>query len=280
MTPPESKLGGVLCGPAHPVRIAGVINVGPGSFYRGSVINERTVIQRRAWELVSEGADFIDVGARSTAPYLADKTTLDEETELLGAAVEAIHDAVDLPISADTPRLAPLIAAVDAGAVILNDVLGLRDPAVAAFAAERGLDVILMAHPGDAPPPPEPLATVRRELAQALERAWTAAIPEDRIVLDPGIGFFRPADFRWYEWDLEVLRELRRLEDLGRPLLVGLSRKSFIGAILDLPDPADRLPASLGATAIAVLNGASIIRTHDVAATRQAIVIAERLRPS
>src|SRR5690242_10923351 len=134
MAPTESKLGGVLCGPGHPVRLLGVINVGPGSFYSGSVVNHRTMIQERARELVVEGADIIDVGARSTAPYLADKTSLEEETRLLAAAVEAIRDAVSTPVSADTPRLEPLKAAVDAGAVILNDVHGLRDAAVAAFA--------------------------------------------------------------------------------------------------------------------------------------------------
>lgn len=273
-----SFLGGLRCGHGHPVRILGVINVGPGSFYGGSVVNDRANIQERARELVAEGADIIDIGARSTAPYLADQTSLQEETRLMGAAIEAIREAVSVPVSADTPRLEPLRAAIAAGATILNDVHGLRDPAVAALAAEHGLDVIAMAHPGDSAPEPDPLGVVRRELEGALDRATAAGIALERITLDPGIGFFRPDDLPWYVWDTAVLRDLRSLEDLGRPLLIGLSRKSFIGAILNQPDPADRLPGSLAATAIAVVNGAAVIRTHDVAATVQAVRLAEKLR--
>jgi dihydropteroate synthase len=124
----------------------------------------------------------------------------------------------------------------------------------------------------------EPVATVRELLDQSLRAARAAGVPEDRVVVDPGIGFFRRAAIPWHAWDFAILRQLRELRVLGRPILVGLSRKSFIGHLLDRSDPADRLPGSLAATAVAVLNGAHLIRTHDVGVTRDAVRVAEALR--
>jgi dihydropteroate synthase len=126
----------------------------------------------------------------------------------------------------------------------------------------------------------DPIATIRGLLAQSLRLAREAGVPEDRVVLDPGIGFFRQAAIPWHAWDCEVLRKLATLRSLQRPLLVGLSRKSFIGEILGQANPGNRLAGSLSATAIAVMNGAHIIRTHDVGPTREAVRMAEALRPS
>jgi dihydropteroate synthase len=122
------------------------------------------------------------------------------------------------------------------------------------------------------------VASIRKILAEGLRRARAASISQRRIVVDPGIGFFRDVPMPWHEWDARVLGGLASLRSLGRPVCVGVSRKSFIGAILELPDTADRLAGSLAATAIAVVNGAAVIRTHDVAETRDAVRIAERLR--
>jgi dihydropteroate synthase len=122
------------------------------------------------------------------------------------------------------------------------------------------------------------VATVRNLLAAGMRRASRAGIPRHRIVVDPGVGFFRDVGMPWHEWDARVIAGLRGLWTLGRPICVGVSRKSFIGAILGLADTADRLSGSLAATAIAVVNGAAVVRTHDVAETREAVRVAERLR--
>jgi dihydropteroate synthase len=174
----------------------------------------------------------------------------------------------------------PARAAVEAGARILNDVSGLRDPRLAALAAERGLDLLLMAAP---PLPPgavsgDPVAAVGEALRAVLARSRAAGIPDERVVLDPGIGFFRDVPRGWVDWDLAVLDGLPALASLERPLCVGVSRKSFLGAITGRPDPADRLAASLAATAIAVVNGAAAVRAHDVRETVDAVRVAERLR--
>ena len=123
------------------------------------------------------------------------------------------------------------------------------------------------------------MGIVKEILAAGLRRARLAGIPSGRIVVDPGIGFFRDVGIVWHEWDVRVLRGLGALGGLGRPVCVGVSRKSFIGAIVDREDTAERLAGSLGATAIAVLNGAALVRTHDVAETRDVVRVAERLRP-
>lgn len=126
--------------------------------------------------------------------------------------------------------------------------------------------------------PPSPVAAVKQLLAEGLGRAQRARIPPDRIVVDPGIGFFRDEAIPWHEWDVRVLAELEALRGLGRPLCVGVSRKSFVGAIVGRADTGDRLAGSLAATAIAVVNGAALVRTHDVAETRDAVRVAERVR--
>lgn len=273
-----ANLAGVELGDEHPVRLLGVINVSPESFYAGSVASDATALRDRAQRMVAEGADLIDVGAMSTAPYK--QTILDEEEEVrrLGVGVAAVRKAVAVPISADTSRAAAARAALDSGAQVLNDVTGLRgDPAMGELAARRAAGVIIMATPTGSEAPP-PLPAVRTRLAESLHLVWRVGMPSHRVVLDPGIGFFRNAGMPWHEWDCEVLRRLGELADLGHPIAVGVSRKSFLGKLTDHSAPEERLPASLAATAVAIVNGAHAIRTHDVAATRDAVRVAEALR--
>ena len=277
---PEARLGSVLVGGGHPVVVMGALNVSPESFYGGSVHRGATALLRAATAMVEAGAAILDVGARSTAPYL--DTVIDdlEETARLTSAVELLASKLGVPISADTARPVPARAALDAGAAIVNDVTALRNVELARLVAERGASLIVMASParresmghGDTP-----VAAIHALLGDTLTRARVAAIPEERIVLDPGIGFFRDESIAWDAWDATVLARLDALADLGRPLCVGVSRKSFLGAITGHRDPAERLPASLAATTVAVLRGASVIRTHDVAATVDAVRVAERL---
>ena len=262
------------------VAVMGALNVSPESFYGGSVHRDAAALLRAATAMVEAGADILDVGARSTAPYLDTAIDDAEETARLGRAVELLAGKVGVPISADTAHPGPARAALEAGATIVNDVTSLRSAELARLVAERDASLIVMASPAGRSATGRddtPVATIHAVLAEALERARAAAIPDDRIVLDPGIGFFRDEPVAWDAWDAGVLAHLEALADLGRPLCVGVSRKSFLGAITGHHDPADRLPASLAATAIAVVHGASLIRTHDVAATIDAVRVAERL---
>jgi len=279
-TPLLSSLAGLRVGDQAPVRVMAVLNVSPESFYQGSVRTSLEHLAETAQAMTSIGADIIDIGAMSTAPYLKTHISAEEETERLARAVEAVSSCVTVPISADTKRAAPAQAALTAGAHIINDVSGLKnDPAIAGLITESGAGLIIMASE-PTPRKGTPMARVQTALEESLQIAAHARIPRDHIVLDPGIGFFRQPEIAWDEWDCTVLRELTRLRVLGFPLLVGVSRKSFIGKILNQPNAQDRLIGSLACAAIAVSNGAHIIRAHDVKETIEAVRIAERLRPA
>jgi len=274
-----ANLAGLEVGDEFPVRLAGAINVSPESFYRGSVATGEDSLRVMAEQMVAEGADALDIGAMSTAPYLKTEITETEEIQRLTWAIGIVRKMVGVPISADTKRSRVALAALDAGANIINDVSGLRhDPGMAEMVARRARGVILMASETD-PSARDPIETVRGLLEESLQVVWKAGLPDHRVVLDPGIGFFRQAAIPWHVWDCQLLRRLAELRSLGRPLLVGVSRKSFIGKIIGQADPGDRLAGSLAATAIAVLNGAHLIRTHDVGPTREAVRMAEALRP-
>ena len=275
-------MGGVRVGGEQPVAVMGALNVSPESFYGGSIHRDRDALVRAGVAMARAGAAILDVGARSTAPYLDTAIDDREEADRLAAAVHALATKVGLPVSADTARADAARAALDAGATIVNDVTALADPALARLAADRGVAVVLMASPGaravSVAASDRPVDAVDAILAVALSRAREAGIPDEHVVLDPGIGFFRDEPVAWDAWDLDVLANLRVLARRGRPLCVGVSRKSFLGAITGRHDPAARLPASLAAAAAAVLGGAAVVRAHDVAETVDAVRVAERVR--
>jgi dihydropteroate synthase len=274
-----ANLAGLEVGDGFPVRLLGAINVSPESFFKGSVAETEDAVRQRAEQMAAEGVDMIDVGAMSTAPYLETEISEAEEIRRLTRAIGALRAATALPISVDTKRSRVALAALDAGAVVINDVSGFRrDPGMAAVAAQRAVGAILMASE-TGPGAQEPINRVRSLLRESLTLAHDAGLSANRIVLDPGIGFFRKAALPWDAWDCEVVRGLGELRALGRPILIALSRKSFIGRLLDRPEPDDRLAGSLAATAVAILNGAHMVRTHDVGATRDVIRMVEALRP-
>ncbi len=272
------SIAGVEVGESVPVRIMAVLNVSPESFYRGSVSAGRVAIRDRARRYVDEGADFIDIGAMSTAPYLETRIEEDEERRRMVGAVETVAGAVSVPISADTSRSGVASAALEAGAAIVNDVRGLRGDGMCEVAATAQA-VILMASPRDEVRrrPLDPIEIVTADLRAATERASAGGVRADRIVLDPGVGFYVHTGWSAVEFNSTVLRRLAELGALGFPLLVGISRKSFIAALTERKEPGERLAGSLAATAIAVRNGASIVRTHDVAATLDAVRVARAL---
>ncbi|MGD0950217.1 MAG: dihydropteroate synthase [Candidatus Binatia bacterium] len=272
-----ANLAGVEVGDGFPVRVVGAINVSPESFYSGSVRRDRAALRQLALQMVDEGADILDIGAMSTAPYLKGAISEQEEEERMVAAVRTLREVVVVPISADTQRSRVAAAALDAGASIINDVSGLsRDPEMAAL-ARGAAGVILMAWE-QGPSTAEPVTMIVRLLRACLTRARAAGVPPQLVVLDPGIGFFRQAVVPWHDLDCIVLAQLSRLRRLGRPILVGVSRKSFIGKITGRSTPAERLHGSVGAAAVAVYNGAALIRTHDVAATADAVRMAAAIR--
>ena len=273
----RTRLGRIAVGSGCPVRISAAINVSPESFYKKSVATTPKEIEAVALSATEEGADLLDVGGMSSAPYLDHHVSVGEETERVVSAIRLMRDLTDLPISIDTQRAAVAQAAVNVGATIVNDVSGLlSDPSMAKAVSELGVSLIITAreikpHEGS------PLEGVIIALRKSLGICRSNGVDPDKVVVDPGIGFFRDERIPWYQRDVEVLRDLRGLEDLGRPIHVGLSRKSFIGELLSQKEPAERLHGSLAATAIAVYNGADVIRTHDVKETVEVVRLSERI---
>ena len=279
MTPSiRATLAEVPLGDGLPVVVMGALNVSPGSFYAGSVVTGADDLLRAAERMAREGATILDVGAMSTAPYLSGSISATEEADRLGWAVGVLASKLGLPLSADTSRAEPARAALEAGAAIINDVRGLTaDPDLGPLVARRAAGLILTAsEPARVSGPP--VEAVLEALGERLRLAADAGIAVERIVVDPGIGFFRRQAVAAHEWDCEVLAHLGRLRALGRPVCVGVSRKSFVGAIAGEADPGRRLPGSLAAVAAAVLGGATLIRAHDVAETVQAVRVTEAIR--
>ncbi|MCI0548727.1 MAG: dihydropteroate synthase [Candidatus Rokubacteria bacterium] len=277
----RASFSGLTVGEGLDVVVVGAVNVSPESFYAGSVVTGRDRLLQTAEGMVEAGAGMIDVGAMSTAPYRSGPAlSTAEEADRLAGAIDLLAQKVAVPLSADTSRLEPARAAVAAGARVINDVTGLTgDPGLARLVAANAVGLIAMAgERGGDQREGSPIDLVLLLLEESLRLATTAGIPAGQIVLDPGIGFFRRHGLPWYEWDCRVLASLGRLGELGRPICVGVSRKSFIGALAGENDPARRLPGSLAATAAAVLAGAHLIRTHDVAETVQAVAVAQAIR--
>jgi dihydropteroate synthase len=261
---------------AERVRVMGVVNVTPDSFSDGGRFLDPGAAIARARTLVDEGADLLDFGAESTRPGAA-PVPADVQLARLMPVVAAIAADHAVPISVDTGRAAVAARAIEAGAAIVNDVTALRDRGMAELIAGTGAGVVLMHLRGtpatmqDDPRYDDVARDVAAWLEVRLRSARRAGIAAEQVVLDPGIGFGKTAAHNF-----ELLARFEELHALGRPLLVGLSRKSFLGRGKGLP-PDERLEGGLAATAIAVFLGARVIRTHDVAATVRAVRIAEEI---
>lgn len=268
----EKTIAGLKVGDRHPVRIMGVINLSKESFYKASVVNSDNVVNV-AWKMIDEGADFIDVGARSTWP-LARSITKEEERSRLIPALKLLQD-IPVPISVDTMFSDIAEEALHSGAKIINDVSGFTaDKDMIKVVKEHDCAVILMASnrlPGDA----VGMDAVMASLEKIISRAEDNDVNPDNIIIDPAIGRWVPEKLPVH--DYEIIDNLERLRIFGKPVLVAISRKSFIGETLQKP-PSERLYGSLAATAIAVRNGAHIIRTHDVAPTVDVVKVAQHAR--
>ena len=268
--------GGVLALGAV-TRVMGILNVTPDSFADGGRHVEPAAAVDAAARMADEGADLIDVGGESTRPG-AEPVASDEEIARVVPVIEAIRARSTVRLSIDTSKAEVARRALDAGADVVNDVSALGDPDMLGLLRERRVPAVLM-HMRGTPRTMQAdtryrdvVGEVAAFLGNAVERTTEAGIPEGKILVDPGLGFGKSA-----EGNLSILRRLAVLARIGRPILIGASRKSFVGSVLGLPVD-ERLEASLAVAALAAAHGAHVIRAHDVRATVRVVRMVDAVR--
>ena len=258
-------------------RLMGIINISPDSFYEQSRCNSTDEVLQKAEKMIREGADFLDLGAESSRPG-SKPISEQEEIDKLIPVISSLVKITDIPISVDTYKPTVAKEVLQAGAKIINDITGLqKTPEMADVISKFDAGVILMHMKGSPitmqknPSYKNVIQEVKEFLEQSVKISKEAGIFSDQIAIDPGIGFGKKQ-----KHNLEILSKLEKFIELGKPILIGVSRKSFIGNILNLP-PERRLEGSLAASVIGITKGASIVRTHDVKETRKAIKVAEAI---
>lgn len=278
MPDPQSN-GTLVCRDVHlpldRTLLMGVVNVTPDSFSDGGQFLDAARAVEHAKRLVEEGADILDIGAESSRPG-SDPVSGDEEWARLEPVLDGVLGSTDIPVSVDTCKAVTARRALERGAHMINDITGLTDPALAAIVARHGVPAVIM-HMKGRPKTMQKdvryedvVAEVKSFLAGQARRAVEAGVSQ--IILDPGIGFGKAAAH-----NLQLLRRLGEFKDLPYPLLVGPSRKSFLGNLTGAA-AGERLSATLAAVTAAVLGGANIVRVHDVKQCRQAVLVAEAIR--
>lgn len=263
---------------ADRVLVMGILNVTPDSFYAGGRAYDSNAAVEMGLAMIEDGADMLDIGGESSRPG-ADPVSVDEELRRVLPIIEGLGAQTSLPLSIDTTKACVAREALRVGASIINDISAMRaDPKMASTIAEAGAKVILMHMQGVPqtmqiePQYTDVVVEVCDFLQQRAKIAQAANIPANHIILDPGIGFGKRL-----EHNLSLLRQLPKLVSCGYPVLIGLSRKSFLGQLLDLP-ASQRLEGTIAANAVAIFSGASIIRVHDVKEGRRTADVAVRLR--
>jgi dihydropteroate synthase len=269
-------------------KIMGIINASPESFYKESVATGKKIISERAIEMEEEGADLIDIGGMSTAPYGHTIVSANKEVERLRNSISAVKDACSIPLSVDTPRAEVAKVSIDMGVDLVNDVTGLKyDEKMKSVVFSSGLPVIIGAY-GDRSVTYNlgNIAETIDILQKSLVLADESGISEDKLIVDPLIGFFRESGNNpfftkishqnWYDRDIGIISNLKHLSNLSKPICISVSRKSFIGHLFKLTET-ERLIPSIILQVICVLNGTDIIRTHDVKETRVALELLERM---
>jgi dihydropteroate synthase len=235
----------------------GIINLSPDSFSGDGLSTADSAIEQ-ARRFVDEGADILDIGAESTRPN-SEPVPADLEIARLVPAIEQIRRELDIPISVDSYKYEVAKQAVHAGADIINDVWGLKyDRRLAELAAENNLPIIVTSNQRDNPCAGDMMGEIKADLSRAIELCNDAGVARQNIIIDPGIGFGKTVG-----QNLEIIRRLAELKSLGKPILLGTSRKGMIGTVLGLPVE-DRLEGSAATNAIGIAHGADIIRVHDV----------------
>lgn len=265
------KIGDDLFAREGHTYIMGILNVTPDSFSDGGRYDSVNEALKRARQMVLEGADIIDVGGESTRPG-HEQITDEEEIERIVPVIEAIKRHMDIPVSIDTYKSAVARAAIEAGADMVNDIWGLKyDPEMAKVIAKTGVACCLM-HNRKTADYEHFIEDCLNDLKETIRLAKEAGIPDEKMILDPGIGFGKT-----YEHNLLALKHLDAFHKLGYPLLLGTSRKSVIGLTLDLPVD-ERLEGTLATTVMGVMAGMSFVRVHDVEANNRVIMMTETVK--
>jgi dihydropteroate synthase len=251
--------------------VMGILNVTPDSFSDGGQFNDIDSAMRRVRKLITGGADIIDIGGESTRPNYT-QISDEEEIQRILPIIARIKRIFDIPISVDTYKVNVAKAALDAGADMINDIWGLKydNGEMAELIAKRGVPCCLM-HNRKEPVYNSFIDDVLNDLKETIQIAKKAGIADDKIILDPGIGFAKT-----YEQNLELTNHLERLNELGYPVLLGTSRKSMIGLTLNLPAQ-ERVEGTLVTTVMAVMKGCRFVRVHDVLENKRAAVMTEAI---
>jgi dihydropteroate synthase len=280
-----NRLGNVSVGGTYPVRIMGIINTSPESFYKKTIVTKKQSQEKLIRKIVDEGADFIDVGGMSTAPYLSTLVSEKIESKRILQAIKRIQQLCNLPISVDTCRASVAKDALEQGVEIINDISGLKyDKKMVDVIEKYQPSLILCAFSKKLVTGNQVIKT-KDLLKQSLALAKSANISINKVVLDPAIGFFRRTGSGpfftkiksdWLERDFLMLNNLSSIK-MKQPLLISVSNKSFIGKLLNIENVSDRLFGSVVVEAIAAFNGANIIRTHNVRETKDTVKLVQSL---
>jgi dihydropteroate synthase len=252
--------------------VMGIINVTPDSFSGDGLGADTDRAVAQGLRMVREGADMLDVGGESTRPG-HQPITAAEEIARTEAVVARLVQQTDVPISIDSYKLEVASRAVAAGATIVNDIWGLvRSPELAELAAANSSALVLMHNQDGTEYAGDLMDEIKRFLRVAIDRALQAGVPRERLLIDPGIGFGKTAEQNWV-----VMRRLHELRELGQPILIGTSRKSFIGKLLDLP-AGERVEGTAATVTAAVLRGSDVVRVHDVREMTRVVRVADQMR--
>ena len=252
--------------------VMGIINVTPDSFSGDGIGGDEAAAVSQGLRMVSEGADMLDVGGESTRPGHQPITAAEEISRTKGVVAQLARETA-VPISIDTYKLEVAEAAVAAGATMLNDIWGLtRSPALAELASTADCALVLMHNHDGTEYAGDLMEEIKRFLQASLDRALKVGVPRERVLIDPGIGFGKTAEQNWV-----VMRRMEELRELGQPILIGTSRKSFIGKALDLPVD-ERVEGTAATVTAAILRGADVVRVHDVREMTRVAQIADRMR--
>lgn len=257
--------------------IMGILNVTPDSFSDGGLYLDKNKAVKRGLELAEEGADIIDIGGESTRPG-SNSISTEEELKRIIPVLSDLREKTDALISVDTTKSEVARAALDHGADIINDISALRfDPQMPPLAVNKDVPVVLMHMKGTPktmqanPSYEDLLAEVKSFFKERLETAKTLGIKREKIIIDPGIGFGKR-----HNDNLLLIKNLRALEEFERPIMIGISRKSFIGKILNLP-VLERIEGTIASAVLSIIHGAHILRVHDVAPIKRAVLVAEAI---
>lgn len=264
------KIGNSVFDVEHKTYIMGILNVTPDSFSDGGRFNRIDAALRHAEEMIRDGADIVDIGGESTRPGHT-KISEEEEIARVVPVIEAVKSRFDVPVSIDTYKSKVTEAALQAGADLVNDIWGFKyDHKVAELTAQYGAACCLM-HNRQEPIYQNFLEDVVQDMQACVQIARNAGVSDDRIILDPGVGFGKT-----YQMNLDMIHHVDVLHDLGFPILLGTSRKSVIGQTLDLPTD-QRVEGTLATTVIGVMKGCAFVRVHDIKENKRAIQMTEAI---